>query len=269
MGLPLTTTQPRPIWDTEIYWPAVSVGTVDGSAFQQSGAIAGTRIIDGSESYVVWGADFGPGTSVMRVIDEITCGNFPLSAQRTARGFPFYIKTDRANLAAGLEIASFYRVYIVDIIMQTDIAGGPTDESGIYFIHSAGVPSGWPSTGTHGFGVIGIGPSNTWHWVTGETSPGPAVEAVDLGLTVTQWNHFQFQIINSSGGRDASVQLSTNGTVRLSRNWVAAPALTPLIPPDNKFVFTARNGDGGGGVRIASMRIRAGRFLANEVEVDS
>lgn len=209
----------------------------------------------------------------MALEDDVICAFFDDIVERAYQPFPL-IKPTVDNLGAGYQGVAQQRVYRLQVQMKMG-ASALDRGSGIQFSPAANVTTVWTATNFAAFGVVGDG-AGAWEYVQSDAGafPGNITDSLVIPVTTipdaTEWNTFDFELINSAPGRAATFTLFVNGISVISRNWITAPTLPLLseIANGNKFLWGVRSATvGADGLFIGPLLVDMGRFTRAGLEI--
>jgi hypothetical protein len=179
------------------------------------------------------------------------------------------------NLGAGFRGAEWARVYRLSVQLSMDGVLGR--ESGLQFSPASGLAASFTALGQPAFGVVGDGVGG-WEYIQSDAGafPGNITDSVFIGAAIvpdaTDWNTFVFELINSASNRAASMSLTVNGVLVVSRGWTAAPP-TPILPllsevaNGTKFVWAPRCDTVGVDLFVGNVQVDMGRYTAAGLEL--
>jgi len=256
---------PNPQQNLRIGWPRPGGNLNIGSAFATDGF---NRDFTAA---VVWQASVGGGANTMQLRNEVVCALFSDTVTRTFVPFAL-VKPVVTNLGAGSQGIEWQRVYRLTVQLSMD--GALDRGSGIQFSPASVLAGSFTEIGQAAFGVLGDG-AGGWEYIQSTTAafPGNITDSVLIpAATVpdaTDWNTFVFEIINSAPGRTATMSLTVNGILVVSRNWVAPLALPLLTEVANgdKFIWAVRGATLGVDLFVGPILVDMGRFTGAGLEL--
>lgn len=238
-----------------------------GGAFDTGGFL-----VDYSAGVPVWQASGGVGANTMALQDDVIGALFSATVERAFTPFAL-IKPTIANLGAGFIGTEQQRVYRLQI--QLKMAVLSIDRaSGVQFSPATVLGPSWTQLGQPAFGVVGDG-AGAWEYIQSDTGafPGNITDSLVIPAgtipDATEWNTFDFELINSAPGRAATFTLFVNGISVISRNWTVAPVMPLLseIANANKFIWGVRSATAGAGFWIGPLSVEMGRFTRAGLEM--
>lgn len=245
-----------------VYWPPTfdSTGYQVGQAFVRNGYMRG-----GSSGPVGLFAPFTGGGfgELMALHNEIPVGriiNGAGGAGRRTYTAPYFhpsmatAMTGAANLGTFSIVPRPWRVWRVAWLMRI-AAGNTLGGLTIQLTQAVGTPLGHE----YGFGVTGDG-AGGWRWYTNRTGVAGAVtESVALaGLTATDLNLFELEVLSGVGAGTGSVNLYVNDTAVLSRAFGAGgvlPLYSDGLPNAMAYAVGINSDDDAGLVPNAEIQI--------------
>lgn len=258
---------PNPQPNLRISWPAIQSSQAEGAAFDVLGFAEGMATAFPN----VWGGPTGVGTNIMTMRNNILCARFDDTVLRGCLA-ALHLNPLVTNLAPGYRGIEWQRVYRLTVQLSMD--GNLDNGSGVQFGPTTLQVPRFTEGGQGAFGVLGDG-AGGWEYVQSDTGafPGNITDTVGIGAGVvpdaTDWNTFEFEIINSAPGRTATFTLTVNGIVIVSRNWVAPLAL-PLyadVANSTKYMWGARCDTVGVDLFVGPLVIDMGRFTGAGLEI--
>lgn len=258
---------PNPQPNLRIGWPAITSSQVEGAPFNVLGFADGLP----TAFPTVFGTAQGVGTNIMTLHNNILCARFDDVVIRSCHA-SLHLNPLAANLGPGYRGVEWQRVYRLTVQLAQD--GNLEEGSGIQFGPTTVQVARFTQGSQGAFGVVGDG-AGGWEYIQSDTGafPGNVTDTVAIGVAVvpdaTDWNTFDFEIINSAPGRNATFTLTVNGTVIVSRNWVAPLAL-PLytdVVLSTKYMWGARCNTVGADLMLGPFTIEMGRFTAAGLEI--
>lgn len=265
MPISITLPFPDPQQNLRIGWPRHGAGLAVGGAFDVQGFVSNFGAIN------TWQAAVGAGTNTMEFRNNILCARFDDIVQRTFTPYAL-INPLVTNLGAGYRGVEQQRVYRLTVQLSMD--GNLGRESGLQFSPASVLTASITGAGQPAFGVVGDG-AGGWEYIQSDAGafPGNITDEVAIGVAVVpdamDWNTFVFEIINSAPGRTATMSLTVNGALVVSRNWIAPLALPLLteIANANKFVWAPNCATVGVDLFVGPLTVELGRFTGGGLEI--
>lgn len=255
---------PNPQKNLSLGWPRPAGNLSAGGAFETNGFGADFINIG------LWQGAVGAGTMDMQIRNGVLCARLDDTVQRTFIPFAI-VKPLATNLGPGFQGVEWARVYRLTVQLSMD--GSLGRGSGLQFAPSSTISVNFTEQGQPAFGVVGDG-AGGWEYLQGDLGafPGNITDEVLIPVATVpdaeDWNTFIFEIINSAPGRTATMTLTVNGILVVSRNWVA-----PLALPDfsgvsgTKFVWGPRCDTAGVDLFMGSVQVDMGRFTQAGLEL--
>lgn len=264
-------------YDQDLTWPFLQLNRNPGGGFVPWASL---ERFEGEPQALARLQNAGTGSGVnvsaqMEVFQGLWCFRTVKTSGADGQlygGAEFQITETDADLAPGFEQPSINRLYWIQVALALAPTTTNDPNTGLMLFNRANAadPNRWPAINLNGgFGFEGAAAGSGVAWASYDNA-GVNIERVAVPLAAlpdqTDWNLYEFIIINSGVGRDASVEARVNGTTIVTRNWTTAPALIGLTGTEFAWSMLTRIGNPGS-MAIGPIRIRKGRFTPDGLEI--
>lgn len=259
---------PDPQQNARVGWPTQKSNLSVGGAFDQNLFVSDTSVVGG------WLASIGVGANTMVLIDDIAGALFSTSVERAFTPFAL-IKPRVTGLAPGFIGTEQQRVYRLQFLLRAPLGVFLDRASGLQFAPTNVLGNSWTQAGGAAFGIVGDG-LGQWEYIQSNVGafPGNITAAQNIPISTDVWTAFDFELINSTDARPATMSLFVNGAFVLSKNFTtfAAPDLAPLpnlseIVDANKYIWGCRAATAATGFWIGGVTVQMGRFTRSGLEL--
>lgn len=183
--------------------------------------------------------------------------------------------TDQSQMNPSLIKPEWMRVWLMNMMFGfTSAFTTEDDDTGIVLIADGTLSLLWPTGGIAAFGIVGDGAGGLrFRSYSQAAFPGNVIQTVAVPAAAfpdaTEWNLLQMQIINSGIAQgDAELQVSVNGTLVTTQQWVGVNPL-PVLPNTTaaQWILRARVGEIVNTMAIGPTQIQTGRNTAAGVPI--
>lgn len=259
---------PDPQQNARVGWPAQKSNLTVGGAFDQNLFVSDTGVVAG------WQASIGAGANTMILIDDVVAALFSTSVERAFTPFAL-IKPRVTGLAPGFIGIEQQRVFRLQFLMRAPVGVFLDRASGLQFSPTNVLGNSWTQAGGAAFGIVGDG-LGQWEYIQSNVGafPGNITAAQTIPISTDLWTEFDFELINSTDARPATMSLFVNGAFVLSKNFTtfAVPDTAPLpnlseIVDANKYIIGVRAATAATGLWLGPLTVQMGRFTRAGLEL--